>query len=391
MSNKSPYSPGTGTQGEVITRPQIFTLGQPPNEFLLESGQRLGPIDIVYETYGTLNADRSNAILIVHALTMDHHAAGKNDPADKAPGWWDELIGPGKPFDTNRFYMICSNVLGGCRGTTGPTSINPATGKPFGMDFPVYTIRDMVRVQRELISHLGIDHLLLVAGGSMGGMQVLEWGVTFPEMMDGLMPIATSGRMTAQNIAFNEIMRQTIMLDPAWNRGDYYPGTGPAAGLSIARMLGMVTYRSDELFTARFGRRMTNHYPEAYYNFENRFEIESYLHYQGEKLVERFDANTFILLCKAMDLHDIGRGHGGYEAALASIQAQTYFIGVDSDWLYPPLYMVEMAEIMKKAKGQVEYWELKSPHGHDAFLIEFEKMRPVVASFVQELAQSRGL
>ncbi|MCW2279258.1 homoserine O-acetyltransferase MetX [Heliophilum fasciatum] len=371
-------------------QPKTFTFATPPELFVLESGQRLGPITVTYETYGRLNEARSNAILIAHALTGEQHAAGRHHPSDKVPGWWDELIGPGKPFDTNRFFIICSNVLGGCQGTTGPSSIDPATGRPYGMRFPVYTVRDMVRVQRELIAHLGIDRLLLVAGGSMGGMQVMEWGVTYPELVDGLLPIATCGRMSAMNIAFNEIMRQTIMLDPAWQQGNYEPGKGPAVGLAIARMLGMVTYRSDHVFTERFGRRIMDMRPDVYYRMENRFEIENYLHYQGEKLVKRFDANTYLYLCKAMDLCDIGHGRGGMQAALARIQAHTLFIGVDSDWLYPPSYMIEMAEEMGRLGGRADYWELASPHGHDAFLIEFERMRPVVASFVQRLAAERG-
>lgn len=391
MTHKASRYSLPGSPRELIIKPQTFTFAISPEELVLESGRRLGPITVTYETYGTLNPERSNAILIVHALTGDHHAAGKHQPSDKAVGWWDDLIGPGKPFDTDRFFVICSNVLGGCRGTTGPSSIDPNTGKPYGMNFPIYTIRDMVRVQKELITHLGIERLLCVAGGSMGGMQVMEWGVSYPEMMDGILPIATSGRMTAMGIALNEIMRQTIMLDPEWRNGDYYPGTGPAKGLSTARMLGMVTYRSDEVFTTRFGRRMADSRPEAYYRFDNRFEIESYLHYQGAKLVQRFDANTYLYLCKAMDLYDIGRGRGGIDTALSLVQAKTLFIGVDSDWLYPPGYIIEMAEIMERFRKDVAYWELKSPHGHDAFLIEFEKMRPVVAEFVDQLAQSRGI
>ncbi|MBM7867344.1 homoserine O-acetyltransferase [Heliobacterium gestii] len=391
MSTGAVVNRGLADSREGLVQPQTFTFAEGSDAFVLESGSRLGPITVAYETYGVLNRERSNAILITHALTGDHHAAGKHHPAEKAPGWWDDLIGPGKSFDTNRFFIICSNVLGGCRGTTGPASVNPATGKPYGMDFPVYTVRDMVRVQKALVNHLGIERLLLVAGGSMGGMQVLEWGVNYPEMMDGLLPIATAGRTTAMGIAFNEIMRRTIMLDPAWNGGDYAPGKGPAAGLAIARMLGMVTYRTDELFTARFGRRMTDNQARAYYDFDNRFEIESYLHYQGDKLVQRFDANSYIYLCKAMDLLDVGRGRGGFEKALASIAARTLFIGVDSDWLYPPVYMIEMTEIMQKAGCAADYWELKSPHGHDAFLIEFERMRPVVATFVNEIAALRRL
>ncbi|KAB2953307.1 homoserine O-acetyltransferase [Heliorestis acidaminivorans] len=376
---------------ELITKTQHFTFANSPEEMVLESGHRLGPITVAYETYGALNKDRSNAILIAHALTGDQHGAGKYDESDKHPGWWDDMIGPGKPLDTNHFFIICSNVLGGCRGTTGPASINPLTGQPYGMSFPVFTVRDMVRVQKALLDYLAIERLLCVIGGSMGGMQVLEWAVTYPDQIDGVLPIATSGRMTAMGIAFNEVMRQTIMLDPAWNQGNYYPGAGPAQGLSIARMLGMITYRSDELFGLRFGRRMARSRPDDYYRYDNRFEIESYLHYQGEKLVKRFDANSYLYLCKAMDIYDIGRGRGGLAKALGRIKAKTLFVGIDSDWLYPPSYMVEMTKIMEKKQKAVEYKELKSHHGHDAFLIEFDQMSPIIKDFVQSLAEAKGL
>ncbi|MDD4587803.1 MAG: homoserine O-acetyltransferase [Heliobacteriaceae bacterium] len=391
MHNGTSRHTSPGASRELIVKPQTFTFAAPPTEMVLESGRRFGPITVAYETYGELNAERSNAVLIAHALTGDHHAAGKYHPADKVAGWWDPLIGPGKPFDTDRFFVIGVNILGGCSGTTGPASIDPATGRPYGMTFPVYTVRDMVRVQRELLAHLGIDRLLCVAGGSMGGMQVLEWAVTYPEMVDGIIPIATSGRMTAMGIAFNEIMRQTIMLDPGWQNGDYYPGTGPAKGLAIARMLGMVTYRSDESFAVRFGRRMADTRSTVYYRFDNSFEIENYLHYQGEKLVRRFDANTYLYICKAMDLYDLGRDRGGIEPALSRIRAKTLFIGVNTDWLYPPRYIIEMADIMARFKQEVAYWELESPHGHDAFLIEFEQVRPVIAGFVNDLAVRRRI
>ncbi|QGG46673.1 homoserine O-acetyltransferase MetX [Heliorestis convoluta] len=376
---------------ELITKTEHFTFAISPEEMVLESGHRLGPITLAYETYGTLNEGRSNAILVAHALTGDQHAAGKYDKSDKAAGWWDDMIGPGKTIDTNRFFVICSNVLGGCRGTTGPSSINPATEMPYGMNFPVFTIRDMVRAQKALVQHLGVERLLCVIGGSMGGMQVLEWAVTYPDQIDGILPIATAGRMTAMGIAFNEVMRQSIMLDPTWNQGNYYPEVGPAQGLSIARMLGMITYRSDELFNLRFGRRMVHTHPDEYFRFDSRFEIESYLHYQGDKLVKRFDANSYLYLCKAMDLHDIGRRRGGLAKALGRIKAKTLFVGIDSDWLYPPSYMIEMAHLMEKKRKDVEYKELKSPHGHDAFLIEFDQMSPIIRDFIFELAESRGL
>ncbi|NLO90111.1 MAG: homoserine O-acetyltransferase [Clostridia bacterium] len=363
-----------------LVKTQKYTFAFSPYEFVLESGEKLGPITVAYETYGTLNQRGDNAVLILHALTGSAHAAGYHTPGDREPGWWDPLIGPGKVIDTNRYFVVCSNVLGSCYGTTGPASINPRTGKPYGMDFPTVTIRDMVRVQKRLLDHLGVKHLIAVIGGSMGGMQALEWAVTYPGYMDCVIPIATSAQLTPQCIAFNAVQREAIMQDPDWCGGDYYPGPGPVRGLALARMIGMITYKSDELWNRRFGRDFGGP-DEKCFDFSGRFEIENYLHYQGDKLVKRFDANCYIYLAKAMDLHDIARGYDSLEEALRRIRSIVICIGISSDILFPPYLLRQLVEDLLFLGKRAKYVELKSSHGHDAFLVEFERLGAILRQF----------
>lgn len=361
----------------------------PPDVFVLESGATLSPVTVAYEAYGEPNAGRDNAVLILHALTGSAHAAGRSGPEDRQPGWWDPLIGPGRAFDTDRYWVICSNILGSCYGTTGPASINPATGRPYAMTFPVVTVRDMVRLQRLFLEQLGVQRLLCVAGGSLGGMQALEWLVNFSDWLDAALVIACPAQLSAQGIAFNLVQRLAIMQDPAWQGGDYYPGPGPERGLALARMIGTITYKSDESWRFKFGRAFGEADPDGYYRFGSRFEVENYLHYQGRKLVQRFDANSYLYLTKAMDLHDIGRGYGSWQEALSGVESKVLVMGISSDILYPPYQQKEIVHALRRQGKEARYVELKSPFGHDAFLIEFGKMTPIIRSFLDEVERSR--
>src|SRR2546430_1781396 len=299
----------------------------------LDNGATLAPVDVAYETYGQLNDSKSNAILILHAFSGDAHAAGISHETGK-PGWWDNMIGPGKAFDTDRYFVICSNVLGGCQGTTGPASVNPATGRAYALSFPVITIRDMVRLQRMLMDQLGVRRLLSVAGGSMGGMQALEWAVSYPDMVLSAIPIATTWRHSAQQIAFNEVGRQAIMADPDWSEGDYYDKKPPARGLAVARMVGHITYMSDDSMREKFGRRLRGK-ENFSFGFDVDFEVESYLRYRGSQFVYRFDANSYLYITKAMDYFDLTNGQTTLAAALERAQARFLVISFSSDWLYP--------------------------------------------------------
>lgn len=381
MPNQTQAVP-TSAFTKIKVRPyqRFFTFGQ-DEPMVLDSGQTFGPITLAYETYGTLSPQRDNAVLIAHALTGDSHCASHGD--DREEGWWEPLVGPGRVFDTDRYFIICSNVLGGCQGSTGPASLEPETGKPYGMRFPVVTIRDMVRAQRALVDHLGIDHLLCVAGGSMGGMQTLTWAVEYPDFMECIVPVAAPGRCTAQAIAYNEVMRRAIMTDPAWLSGDYYGTPGPVDGLVTARMLGMITYQSDDSMMMKFGRDVMNASFSDLFRFGTQFQVESYLHYQGHKLVDRFDANTYLYLTRACDLFDLGLGYPSYEAALARIACPVLVVGVSSDILYPTTQQKEMVTILQHQGKKVEYAEVETPFGHDGFLIEFEKMAPILRSFLR--------
>ena len=346
----------------------------------LDSGQTLAPVDVAYETYGELNVDRSNAILIAHAFSGDAHAAGISKETQR-PGWWDTMIGPGKAFDTDHYFVICSNVLGGCRGTTGPSSIDPGTGAPFGMRFPVITISDMVRLQKMLIDSLGIRQLLAVAGGSMGGMQVLEWAVAYPECVACALPIATTSRHSAQQIAFNEVGRQAIMADPDWNGGDYYGIKPPARGLAVARMVGHITYMSDNSMHQKFGRRFRES-AEPLPDFSKVFEVESYLRYRGSQFVDRFDANSYLYITKAMDLFDLANGYGSLGAALERAQARFLILSFSSDWLYPTYQSLEIVSALRGRNQDVAFCELTSNYGHDAFLVDVAEQTEIVKGFL---------
>ncbi|MEI2690670.1 MAG: homoserine O-acetyltransferase [Anaerolineae bacterium] len=369
-----------------LVRPQTFTFAQ-DEPFRLESGALLGPVTLAYETYGQLNAARSNAVLICHALSGGAHAAGYLTPDDDQPGWWDDCIGPGKAFDTNRYCVICSNVLGSCYGSSGPSSVDPATGQPYGLHFPVVTIGDMVRAQVRLLDHLGIDRLLAVAGGSMGGMQVLEWAAHHPQRVAAAIPIATTARHSPMLIAFSEVGRQAVYADPAWNNGDYYGnGRRPDAGLSVARMVGHITYLSEQSMHEKFGRRLQGR--ERYgYEFQTEFEIESYLKHNGDKFTRRFDANSYLYVTKALDYFDLAGQHGGSLAAAFEHVADTAFLVISftSDWLYPSYHSKELVRALTAAGCDVTYLDIESSWGHDAFLVEVETMTRLLGSFLERL------
>jgi homoserine O-acetyltransferase len=332
---------------------------------MLDCGTTLAPVEVAYETYGTLDADKSNVILALHAFSGDAHAAGEG-------GWWTNMVGPGKAFDTDRYFVLCSNVLGGCRGTTGPGSINPETGCPWAMSFPVVTVADMVRLQKMLIDHLGIRRLLAVAGGSMGGMQALEWAVTYPESVSAAIPIATTARHSAQQIAFNEVGRQAIMADPDWNGGNYYSGKPPGRGLAVARMVGHITYMSDESMREKFGRRL---------RAPDQFEVESYLRYRGYKFVDRFDANSYIYITRAMDSFDLTQ-HGSLPSLFERNRTRFLVVSFTSDWLYPSYQSQEIVSALRSRNCDVAYCNLESQYGHDAFLVEVDEQTELVRGFL---------
>jgi homoserine O-acetyltransferase len=357
----------------------------------LDSGDCIAPVTVAYETYGTLNDDRSNAILVLHALSGDAHAAGYYEGEAK-PGWWETMIGPGKGFDTDRHFVICSNVIGGCKGSTGPISINPATGREYGMDFPVVTVGDMVRAQKLLIDHLGIDRLLAVAGGSMGGMQALQWAVSYPEAVASCIPIAATTKHSPMQIAFNEVGRLAIMSDPNWKGGDYYRGPAPDGGLAVARMIGHITYLSDESMHEKFGRRLRDKSALGY-DFTMDFEVESYLRHQGEVFTRRFDANTYLYVTKALDYFDLSDGHGLLEETFRDLPGDMRFlvIAFSSDWLYPPYQSKEIVRALRGTGFDCSYLEMKSSFGHDAFLLENKDLTRMVWHFLETTASKRGL
>jgi len=350
-------------------------------ELRLQSGAVLGPITIAFETYGELNRDHSNAILILHALSGDAHAAGRYKEDDSKPGWWDEAIGPGKAFDTDKYFIICSNVIGGCRGSTGPASINPKTEKPYGLSFPVITIADMVEAQRMLLDHLDIKTLLAVAGGSMGGMQGLQWTVSYPDRVKSAIVLASTARVSPQSIAFDEVARQSIYADPNWNNGDYYEGTPPNAGLAVARMVGHITYLSDQSMRKKFGRRLQT--KEKYgYEFATEFAVENYLKYRGSSFTKRFDANSYLYLTKAIDYFDLSLGRESLAEAFRHVKAKFLVVSYSSDWLYPPPESEEMVRALLQNGEDATYVEIESNHGHDAFLLEIERLTSLTRDFL---------
>ncbi|MGH9674784.1 MAG: homoserine O-acetyltransferase MetX [Bryobacteraceae bacterium] len=357
----------------------------PFDSLSLDCGATLAPVEVAYETYGELNSDKSNAILLVHAFSGDAHAAGIHSETGK-PGWWDNMVGPGKGFDTERYFLICSNVLGGCRGTTGPLSINPATGCPFGMAFPVITIGDMVRLQKMLVDSLGIRRLLSVAGGSMGGMQALEWAVTYPDALASAIPIASTSRHTAMQIAFNEVGRRAIMADPDWNNGNYHNGKPPARGLAVARMVGHITYMSDESMRQKFGRRLREK-DALGFAFGIDFEVESYLRYRGNQFVDRFDANSYLYITKAEDYFDLSRGYPTLAASLERLRCRVLVISFTSDWLYPSYQSLEIVNTLRGLLRDVAYCALPSDYGHDAFLVEVAEQSEIVRGFLASTAK----
>lgn len=367
----------------LIVRRQFYTFAEPPNQMVLDSGARLGPITLAYETIGQLNADRSNAVLILHACSGDAHVAGYSSESDTRPGWWDNMVGPGKAIDTNIYFVICSNILGSCVGSSGPASINPVTCDFYGLSFPMVTIGDMVRAQKHLIEHLGIRKLMALIGGSVGGMQVLQWCVDYPEMVRSAIPLATTSRHSAQAIAFNEVARQAIMADPAWNHGNYYDGPGPAHGLAVARMIGHVTYLSDAAMREKFGRRL--HSSSLSFNFGGDFEVESYLHHQGKKFVDRFDANSLLYITKAADYFDLGRD-GSHQLIRPELAKVPFLVlSFSSDWLYPTYQSKAIVAALKKNGSDVSFCEIEAQWGHDAFLLPNDNMNRLVSGFLARI------
>jgi len=363
-----------------IVETQYMTLFEPPEEMTLDCGRKLGSIVVAYETYGKLSPEKDNAILVCHALSGDAHAAGFHESETK-PGWWDNMIGPGKGIDTNKYFVICSNVLGGCKGTTGPGSINPATGRPWGLDFPVITIPDMVRVQKAMIDKLGIKKLLAIIGGSMGGMQVLEWAIRYPDSMVSVIPIATTARLSAQSIAFNAVGRNAIIGDPNFQNGQYYDKASPSRGLSIARMIGHITYLSEESMHRKFGRTLRNA-TDYQYDFESEFSVETYLDHQGQRFVERFDANSYLYITKAIDYFDLTTTYGSLEKAFATVKARFLIASFSSDWLFPPTQSNQMVQALLANNKDVSYCNIESPYGHDAFLLEEQTLGSIISGFL---------
>jgi homoserine O-acetyltransferase len=374
----------------VVTK-QFFTFAEPPNKFTLESGASLSPVTLAYETWGQLSENRDNAILVAHAFSGDSHAAGfyPDDPDDAKPGWWDSMIGPGKGLDTNKYFVICINILGGCMGSTGPSSVNPETGRPYGLDFPMMTIGDIIETQKLLLEHLGISTLHSAIGGSVGGMQVLEWCVRYPDKIRSAIPVATTMRHSALAIAFNEVARQAIMVDPRWNRGNYYGTEGPDLGLAVARMIGHVTYLSDEAMRRKFGRRLQDK-ENFSYGFDVDFQVESYLRYQGSKFVKRFDANSLLYITKASDYFDLVNRNGSGPSLMDLTSAQTKFliISYSSDWLYPTYQAKELVQSLKRASQDVSFCEIEADCGHDAFLIPDRRLGHLIGGFLDGVSRN---
>lgn len=379
-----PVVPAANSVGFVETK--YVTLFEPPQGLNLEGGEQFGPITIAYETYGQLSPRKDNAIFVCHALSGDAHVAGWHSPSDRKPGWWDEFIGPGKGLDTNKYFVICANALSGCKGTTGPSSIDPTSGKPYGLKFPFITVGDIVKVHAALVRHLGIDKLLAVIGGSLGGMQLLEWAARFPDMMHGAICLASAAKLSAQGIAFNAVGRRAIQADPNFNKGDFYDQPeGPRYGLALARMVAHITYLSEVSIESKFGRRL-QHSDKLAYNLANEteFQIESYLHYQGKRFVERFDANSYLCLTHAMDYFDLASSYGSLAKALGQTNARFLLASYTSDWLFTTAQSQEIVEALIEARRHVTFVELESTYGHDAFLLEIEQLEDLVRPFLEQ-------
>ena len=389
MESKSGHDRGAQAEVETPASELVrFSLDAPLN---LDCQRLLAPFQIAYNTYGTLNADKSNAILVCHALTGDQHVANVN-PVTGKPGWWETLIGPGLPVDTSRFFVICSNILGGCMGSTGPASINPATGQPYGIDFPVITIGDMVNAQARLIDHLGIDQLFAVIGGSMGGMQVLEWAARYKDRVFAALPIATAARHSAQNIAFHEVGRQAVMADPEWCQGRYFEhGLVPRNGLSVARMAAHITYLSEDALHEKFGRNLQDR-AEKTFSFNADFQVESYLRHQGSTFVDRFDANSYLYITRAMDYFDMAAEHNDILAnAFRGTRTRFCVVSFTSDWLYPTRESRAIVRALNAVAANVSFVEIESNRGHDAFLLDEPVFFDTIRGFMHAAALKRGL
>jgi homoserine O-acetyltransferase len=386
-----------GTTLEMVARgreadtPRNSLVARINRPLKLDAGVELVPFQIAYKTYGTLNADRTNAVLLCHALTGDHHVASPN-PVTGKPGWWETMVGPGKPIDTERYFIICPNVIGGCMGSTGPASTNPHTGKPWGLDFPVITIRDMVRAQAMLLDELGIDSLFAVAGGSMGGMQVLQWAASYPKRVFSALPIACATRHSAQNIAFHEVGRQAVMADPDWRHGRYFvEGTNPRRGLAVARMGAHITYLSDPALHRKFGRKFQDR-ENPTFSFDADFEVESYLRHQGSSFVERFDANSYLYITRAMDYFDLAAEHGDVLAeAFRGTRSRFCLVSFTSDWLFPTSESRAIVHALNASGVRVSFAEIVTDKGHDAFLLDEPELFAIVRGFLDGAAKVRGL
>ena len=367
-----------------IVKPESFVFAQKPDRIKLDSGQFFGPITVAYETYGKLSPKRDNAVLLLHALSGDHHAAGRYTLQDRKPGWWDNFVGPGKGLDTNKYFVICSNFLGGCRGTTGPGAIDPETEKPYALSFPSITVSDMVRVQKALVDHLGIDRLRAVIGGSLGAMQALEWSLLYPENVRSAIVIAGTSRLSTQAIAFDAVGRNAITSDPVWNNGNYYGTDGPTKGLAIARMVGHITYLSSASMRQKFGRDLLDRSQQP--NFQDdEFQVEGYLTYQGQSFVERFDANSYLYITKSMDYYDISERFGGLNKAFSRVHAKFLVLSFTSDWLFPPYQSMEIVKALMTNDKEVSYCNIQSDYGHDAFLLEVDSLARLVSGFLDHI------
>lgn len=385
-SSKPPSARPQNTVG--IVQRQYAHFDRP---LTLAGGQTLPHFTLAYETYGTLDSMRSNAILICHALSGDAHAAGYHtDAPDEKPGWWEDAIGPGKMFDTQRYFVICSNVIGGCQGSTGPTSIAP-DGARYGLRFPAVTIADMVRAQRHLLNRLGIDRLFAVAGGSMGGMQALQWGISYPDAVDHVLFLASTPRSSTQNIAFNEIGRQAIYADPRWRGGSYSDDDPPLAGLAVARMIGHITYMSEHSLEQKFSRRLQGHDALPYRFDVPEFQVESYLRYQGSKFTQRFDANSYLYITKALDYFDIGAGYPSLAEALRPLKAACLIVSFSSDWLYTPEQALDLVTALEAIRAEVHYHLVHADFGHDSFLVEVDRMTSLIGDYLNHAWKRRSM
>lgn len=368
-----------------LVETEFFTFAHPPEKFVMDNGSELGPITVAYETYGELNAAKDNVLIVEHALTASAHAAGRHRPDDQHPGWWDVMIGPGRAFDTNKYFVVCSNILGSCYGTTGPGSLDPGTGKEYGPTFPVSTIRDMVGVQKNLTDHLGIKGIKCVIGGSMGGMQAIEWALLYPDLVESIVLIASGPNSNPQSIAIHKVGIRAIIDDPNWNGGHYYGGEPPKKGLAVARMIGHITYLSHGWLWKKFGRKHSDPV-QMKLRLDSKFDIENYLEYQGAKFVERFDANSYIYIMRSIDIYDAAEGYPSLEDSLGRIKCRKVFVSsFTSDWLFPSYQSKEIVDALLANGVDVTYHDIDSPYGHDSFLLEYRELTRHLKQFLSLL------